>query len=57
MKGRILLGSRQETLAMDSLEQANLLPESRPESHHVSNLVKVINVELDGETRSLFFAW
>ena len=36
MKGRFI-GSRQEIVALDSLEQANLLPESRPESNQVNN--------------------
>lgn len=35
MKGRFL-GSRQEALNMDSLEQTNLLPERRPDSQAVS---------------------
>lgn len=35
MKGRFL-NSRQETVTLDTLEQANLLPESRPESNQVS---------------------
>lgn len=35
MKGRFLT-ARQETVTLDSLEQANLLPESRPESNQVS---------------------
>ena len=35
MKSRFL-GSRQETLTMDSLEQTNLLPEQRPDSRPVS---------------------
>lgn len=35
MKGRFL-SARQETVTLDSLEQANLLPESRPESNQVS---------------------